>query len=106
MNTFIVADPHLILTANGIPVSLRPAFQEYDLEDIKPDKDAFTIIERTLAYGRRAELRWLFNRYGAERLRHWLQQSGGHSLPRRRRLFWAAYFNLDNLPQRKSIWPH
>ena len=94
------------LTARGIPRSLRPAFQEYDLEGLDPERDAFTVIERTLAYGNREELAWLFTCYRAERLAAWVQQWGGRSLPRVRLLLWVTYFGLDTPPRRRNIWPH
>lgn len=96
----------MLLTPGGLPVSLRPTFQEYVLENLDLNRDAFTIIERTLAYGQRDELRWLFSVYGADKLAAWVQQSGWRLLPRRRLLFWGAYFSLENLPQRKGAWPH
>lgn len=94
------------LTAKGIPISLRPYFQEYNLDDLDPAQDAFTIIERTMARGKRDELRWLFSVYGAERLAQWVQKAGWRRLPRRRLVFWVTYFELENLPQRQGIWPH
>lgn len=93
-------------TEKGIPVSLRPYFQEYNLDDLDPAQDAFTIIERTMARGNRNELRWLFSCYGEDQLVSWLQTVGWRSLPRRRLLFWQAYFDLDNLPERTGIWSH
>ena len=44
-----------------IPLSLAPFFQEYDLGKLDSQKDIATILERTLRYGNRAELRWLFS---------------------------------------------
>ena len=52
----------LPLTSHGLPLSLQPFFQDYTLEDIDPEADAFTVIERTLAWGDRQELAWLFRR--------------------------------------------
>ena len=60
------ADAQLKRTPAGIPVSLRPFFQEYQLEDLDPERSAFTVIERTLAWGEVPELRWLFGQYGEE----------------------------------------
>lgn len=93
-------------TAKGIPLSLRPAFQEYRLEELDPDQHAFTIIKRTMAHGDRDELRWLFGRYGAGSLRAWVTDTGRRTLPRRRLIFWFAYFDLGPLPQRPGAWPH
>jgi hypothetical protein len=94
------------LTPNGIPSSLKFAFQEYDLEKLNPDEDAFTIIERTLAYGNRAELRWLFARYNSARLAAWVAEAGWRRLPHHRLVLWASFFNLSDLPQRKGVWPY
>jgi hypothetical protein len=58
----------LELTPAGIPVSLRSFFQEYVLENLDPERSAFTVIERTLAWGDPPELRWIFARYQQERL--------------------------------------
>jgi hypothetical protein len=99
-------DNQLRFTANGIPVSLKPFFQEYNLDDLDPAQDAFTIIERTLMYGSRSEIHWLFALYGRERLQEWMIRAGWRILPRRRIALWGAYFGLENLPKRKNAWPH
>ena len=93
-------------TPAGIPVSLRPFFQEYVLEDIDPERSASTVIERTLAWGNVPELRWLFSRYGKARLADWVCQNGWRFLPRRRLKFWIAYFGLSNYHSGERIWPH
>ena len=93
-------------TEKGIPLSLKPAFQEYDIHQLDPERDAFTVIERTLARGKRDEVRWLFGLFGPERLMEWVQTYGWRILPRRRLSFWANYFDLSSLPQRKNAWPH
>lgn len=64
------------LSKTNIPSTLRFAFQEYDLDQLSLERDAFTIIERTLAYGSRDELRWLFARYGSTKLAAWLTNGG------------------------------
>ncbi|MBN1483868.1 MAG: hypothetical protein JXA37_04035 [Chloroflexia bacterium] len=93
-------------TPKGIPLSLRPAFQEYELEQLDPQQDAFTVIERTLAYGDQEELAWLFERYDHSELAAWVQRWGWRSLPQRRLRLWATYFGLQDLPQRRNTWPH
>jgi hypothetical protein len=90
----------------GVPDTLRFAFQEYELEKLDPDEHAFTIIERTLTYGNKAELHWLFAYYGREQLVNWLEHGGWRTLPRRRLLLWTTYFNLKPFPQRRGVWPH
>ena len=43
-----------------IPSTLIPFFQEYDLTSIDSRSAAPLIVERTLQYGDRAKLHWLF----------------------------------------------
>lgn len=73
---------------SAIPDSLAPFFQEYDLSRLSPEKDAHTIIERTLQYGNRAELRWLFHSYGEQKIRAWVQHFGRECLPQPHYNFW------------------
>ena len=94
------------LTPNGIPSSLQFAFQEYNFEELLPEDHAFTIIERTLAYGNRQELHWLFSYYGAKRLLAWLKGGGWRTLPSRRLNLWMVYFKLPPFPKRNTAWPH
>lgn len=94
------------ITALGIPVSLRPAFQEYELEQLDPELDAFTVIERTLGKGDVRELRWLFKRYGAERLRVFIEKFGIRFLPRPRLQYWSLYFALAIEFPQDRIWNH
>ena len=93
-------------TPAGIPSSLRPFFQEYVLEDLDPERSAFVVIERTLAWGDVAELRWLFGTYGRERLAEWVRRSGWYLLPRRRFLYWQHFFGLSDYRHRERIWSH
>jgi hypothetical protein len=93
-------------TPAGIPVTLRPFFQEYVLEDLDPERSAFTVIERTLAWGDRQELRWLFAHYGPARLAEWVRQAGWRCLPRRRLIFWLRFFDLADYHQGERVWPH
>jgi len=96
------------MTPNGIPVSLRPFFQDYTLEDIDPNVDAFTVIERTLSWGSRRELRWLFHLYSREQIAEMVSYSGWWLIPQRRFYYWLNVLNIYEY--RKSdyqrIWPH
>lgn len=89
-----------------IPVALKPYFQEYVFENLDAERDAFVVIERALAWGEAPELRWLFARYGAQRLAAWVQQAGWRCLPNRRFKYWQAYFNLGELATRSRVWTH
>ena len=96
----------LQLTPAGVPVTLRPFFQEYVLEDLDPERSVFTIIERTMAWGDLPELHWLFAHYGTERLAEWVRQAGWRCLPRRRLVFWLHFFGLTDYRRGERIWPH
>ncbi len=103
------SDPESI-TAAGIPTSLRACFQEYDIEQLDPAQHGDLIIERTLAYGNRPELRWLFNCYGRTRLRDWVQRLGARRLPWRRYNLWCVLLGLPparrSRPEEARIWPY
>jgi hypothetical protein len=96
----------LELTPAGIPVSLRPFFQEYVLENLDPERSAFTVIERTLAWGRLPELRWLFARYESTRLAEWVRQFGWRCLSRQRLKYWLCFFEITDYCRGERIWPH
>ena len=65
-----------------IPLSLRPYFQEYDLEDLHLRRDANLIIQRTLEYGTWDEVRWLFQVYTRLRVQRFLREHGERWLNR------------------------
>lgn len=94
------------LTAHGIPVTLRPFFQEYRLDELDPERNAFTVIERTLAWGDAPELKWLFARYGPHRLEQFVRRHGWRALPARRFNFWVRFFDLSEYARGERIWPH
>jgi hypothetical protein len=94
----------------SLPDSLRPCFQEYDFDQLDPDRDGELIIERTLAYGNRTELRWLFALYGRTRVTDWVKRLGGRRLPFRRYNLWCVLLELPPAqPVRaegQRIWPY
>jgi len=100
----------LEFTEKGIPRSLVPAFQEYDIEKLDPEQAAFTIIERTLEWGDRRECLWLFERYGRERVADWFRQAAFWRLSRRRFAFWRALLEVEDYRRhprgRIAIWPY
>lgn len=77
-----------------IPSTLAPFFQEYDLAQLEPQRDAVTIIERTLRYGTRAELRWLFSTYSHAEIIDWVQRWGVFGLPAPHLAFWRLVLGL------------
>ena len=94
------------MSTDSIPAALKSHFQEYVFESLDPDKDAFLVIERTLAWGEAPELRWLFARYGAQRLAEWVRQAGWRCLPSRRFKYWQTFFDLRDVVKRERVWPH
>jgi len=101
-----ISNDALELTPAGIPVSLRPFFQEYVLENLEPERSAFTVIERTMAWGRLPELRWLFARYEPERLAEWVRRAGWYCLSRQRLKYWLCFFKITDYRRGERIWPH
>ena len=92
-----------------IPESMTIFFQEIDPAQLNLTRDADTIIERTLRFGNRAELRWLFACYGRPRIAAWVRDMGESRLPERPLAFWRLLFDLEtpvHQPQRKAAWPH
>ncbi len=100
----------LAFTARGIPRSLAPCFQEYDLEQLDPAKHGDLVIERALAYGDRQEARWLLKQYGRTWVREWVQRLGVRRLPWRRYNLWCVLLGLPPARRLRSeeqqIWPH
>lgn len=83
------------LTMQTIPSTLSPFFQEYDIALLNPQKDSHTIIERTLQFGNRAELRWLFSVYSQEQIALWVRQFGKDKLPQPHRAFWQLILDVN-----------
>jgi hypothetical protein len=106
----VTPQPAAHLTAAGIPRSLAPCFQEYDLEQLDPALHGDLIIERVLAYGDRRELSWLFRQYGRSRVADWVEQLGARRLPWRRYNLWCVLLNLPPARRPRSegqrIWPY
>ena len=99
-----------LTTSQNIPRSLAPFFQEYDLEKLDPHQHWELIVERTLAYGNRQELRWLFRRYGEPAIADWVRRMGWRRLPRRRFNLWCVLLEIE-APHKpplweQRIWPH
>ncbi|MBN1314091.1 MAG: hypothetical protein JXA42_01440 [Anaerolineales bacterium] len=98
------------VTAQGIPISLVPCFQEYNLDDLYLERDRILIIERVLAYGDRREVRWLLATFGVEAIKDWLSGSGARRLSRRRHNLWCTLFDVNPTSRLRAgiqpIWPH
>jgi hypothetical protein len=78
-----------------VPPSLAPFFQEHDIARLNPERDAFTIIERTLQFGNRSELRWLFKTYSRNQITDWVRRFGKDRLPQPHRTFWHIILDIN-----------
>lgn len=101
-----IQDEPLEFTEKGIPISLRPFFQEYVLENLDSERDALAVIDRTLGWGTLRELRWLLRRYDTERIKSFVRKYGWRLLPRRRFKFWVLFFQIDDCYVGERVWPH
>jgi hypothetical protein len=95
---------------HSIPRTLAPFFQEYTFDHLDAERDWELVVERTLAWGNRAELRWLFARYGRERVADWVRRKGWGFLPKRRFNYWCVMLDVTDPQKRRGwqsrIWPH
>lgn len=98
------------MTTTGIPKSLAPFFQEYDLDMLDPAQHRELVIERVLAYGDRRELRWLFGQYSRTQIAGWVKRLGARRLPWRRYNLWCVLLDLPPArrvrPESQQIWPY
>ncbi|MBN1642106.1 MAG: hypothetical protein JXA09_12805 [Anaerolineae bacterium] len=83
------------MTQEPIPHSLAPFLPEYDLGTLDLDRAAWTVIERTLRYGDRRELRWLYHRYPEAQIAEWVRRWGAYALPPPHLAFWRLLLGLD-----------
>ncbi len=98
------------LSAGGIPLSLKPFFQEYDFDKLDVERHRDLVIERTLGYGNRREVRWLYQRYGRHAIAEWVRERGSRLLSRRRFEYWRTVLDVDEYKRPSNwnsrIWPH
>ena len=92
---------------NVIPISAKPFFQEYTFSMLDARQHASLVIERILAYGNRAEVRWVFDFYGVSQLQKWVNKNGLRLLPKRRYRLWCVVLDLTpEIATKKSVWAH
>lgn len=61
---------------DSVPITLKPYFQDYDLENIHLRRDTDLIIQRTLEFGDWHEIRWLFTVYRRGHIQRFLRRHG------------------------------
>lgn len=89
-----------------IPASAKPFFQEYQLDLLDVEQHAPLVIERILAYGNRAEVRWLLDAVGREQVWDWVLRSGASRLPWHRYHLWCFVFQLPFAEKPDRAWPY
>lgn len=77
-----------------IPVTLAPFFQEYEFEKLDPQTAAPLIIERTLQFGNRAEIHWLFAQYTRFQISEWFKKYAKERMPNPHRAFWQIVLEI------------
>ena len=77
-----------------IPSTLAPFFQEYNFALLNPQTDSATIIERTLCYGTRSELNWLFMQYTRPQIAEWFKRYAKERLPNPHLTFWQIILEI------------
>lgn len=81
---------------SSIPASLAPHFQEYEFQALDPVGDANLIIQRTLGHGSWREIRWLFRKYGAARIRQFVRERGERMLSPVAFNYWRKLFGIHD----------
>lgn len=82
--------------SSPIPSSAAAFFQEYVFDRLECQAHAGLVIERLLAFGNRAEVRWLFDQYGVETIRRWVEENGSSRLPHNRYHLWCVLLKISN----------
>ena len=77
-----------------IPITLAPFFQEYDFERLDVKTAAPLIIERTLQFGNRAEIHWLFRQYTRVQIIDWFRKYAKERLPNPHNTFWRIILEI------------
>ena len=80
--------------SQSIPPTLAPFFQEYDFEKLDPQTAAPLIIERTLQFGNRAEIHWLFTQYTRAQIVSWFKKYAKERLPNPHNTFWRIILEI------------
>lgn len=95
-----------------IPDRLAAYFQEYDFTQIDLAKDVNLIIQRTLEFGTWDEIRWLFQLYGAKRIRIFLRDYGERWLSPVTFNYWRQLLRIRKWKKspvsipKQELWPY
>ena len=67
----------------------------WDTKETDPRKNERFVIERILAYGDEADLKWALDFYGKEKLKKYVSKT--RNLDKKSLSFWRQYFNINPL---------
>ncbi len=93
-----------------IPKTIAPYFQEYDFSSLDVEKDSDLIIGRTLEFGTREELKWLFKTYGSQKIKEFVRTRGYRVLSKRGFNYWRIVLRIrrykkpDWLTDKYPLW--
>lgn len=79
---------------NKIIKTIAPYFQEYDFSTLDIEEDAELIMGRTLEFGTREELKWLFKTYGYQKIKEFVSARGYRSLSKRGFNYWRTVLRI------------
>jgi len=78
----------------ALPERLKPHFQEYDVEHLDLKRNADLVIQRVLEFGSWEEIRWLFQLYGARRVRLFVHRHGERWLKPVTFIYWRRLLRI------------
>ena len=89
-------------TTTDLPSSAAWLFPEHTFAQMDTDGYATVIIERTLARGSWAQIRWLFEQYDRPVIAGWVRQHGYRRLDKRAFHYWRWMLGINDY--RKPPW--
>jgi hypothetical protein len=82
----------------SIPRAHRWVFWDVDADAIDPVRDADYVIPRVLEHGGIAEVRWILELHGMDRIHRFLRDVGHPELSERTIRFWRAVLHAEDEP--------
>lgn len=87
-------EPSSVRRPEKMPADSSWLFPEYDFATMNPEDHAGVIIERILERGSWEQVRWLFARYGEERIAAWVRRHGFRLLSKRSFALWRLVLGI------------
>jgi hypothetical protein len=93
-----------------IPKTMEPFFQEYDFDSLNLQSDRELIIGRTLEFGTKKVLTWLFKTYSTQEIIKFVQKRGYRALSARSFNYWCVVLEIKQyskpswLKDKKVLW--